>query len=156
MRDVAIVSFAQSRNVRRENRRNEVEMLIPVVQEAVLRSGIPKPEIGFTCSGSSDYLAGQPFSFVVAVGLEFFGPEDLPVGHPGVPTRLRPLSPQRRHGGRLVLCVAGDRHRGFHSLSLGRLRRGGAQAHVRQGFAIRTRRVRLKPRSDRAIDADCC
>jgi acetyl-CoA acetyltransferase len=67
MRDVAVVSFAQSRNVRRENRRNEVEMLIPVVQEAVEKSGIPKREIGFTCSGSSDYLAGQPFSFVMAV-----------------------------------------------------------------------------------------
>jgi len=67
MRDVAIVSFAQSPNVRRENRRNEVEMLIPVVKEAVEKSGIPKREIGFTCSGSSDYLAGQSFSFVMAV-----------------------------------------------------------------------------------------
>ena len=67
MRDVAVVSFAQTKNVRRENRRNEVEMLIPVVQEAVEKSGIPKQEIGFTCSGSSDYLAGQSFSFVLAV-----------------------------------------------------------------------------------------
>jgi acetyl-CoA acetyltransferase len=67
MRDVAVVSFAQAKNVRRENRRNEVEMLIPVVQEAIAKSGIPKREIGFTCFGSSDYLAGQPFSFVVAV-----------------------------------------------------------------------------------------
>jgi len=67
MRDVAVVSFAQARNVRRENRRNEVEMLIPVVKEAVEKSGIPKREIGFTCSGSSDYLAGQSFSFVMAV-----------------------------------------------------------------------------------------
>jgi acetyl-CoA acetyltransferase len=67
MRDVAVVSFAQTKNVRRENRRNEVEMLIPVVQEAVEKSGIPKKEIGFTCSGSSDYLAGQSFSFVMAV-----------------------------------------------------------------------------------------
>jgi acetyl-CoA acetyltransferase len=67
MRDVAVVSFAQSKSLRRENRRNEVEMLIPVVQEAIEKSGIPKREIGFTCSGSSDYLAGQPFSFVMAV-----------------------------------------------------------------------------------------
>jgi len=67
MRDVAVVSFAQTKNVRRENRRNEVEMLIPVVQEAVEKSGIPKQEIGFYCSGSSDYLAGQSFSFVMAV-----------------------------------------------------------------------------------------
>lgn len=67
MRDVAIVSFAQSRSVRRDPYRNEVEILMPVVREAVERSGIPQKEIGFTCSGSSDYLAGQPFSFVMAL-----------------------------------------------------------------------------------------
>ena len=67
MRDVAVVSFAQTKNVRRENRRNEVEMLIPVVQEAIENGGVPKEEIGFYCSGSTDYLAGQSFSFVMAV-----------------------------------------------------------------------------------------
>ncbi len=67
MREVAIVSFAQAPNLRSERRRNEVEMLMPVVGEAIERSGIPRREIGFTCSGSSDYLAGQPFSFVAAV-----------------------------------------------------------------------------------------
>lgn len=67
MRDVAVVSFAQSRCVRRDPYHNEVEMLMPVVREAVERSGIPQKEIGFTCSGSSDYLAGQPFSFVMAL-----------------------------------------------------------------------------------------
>lgn len=67
MRDVAVVSFAQTKNVRRENRRNEVEMLIPVIQEAIENGGVPKEEIGFYCSGSTDYLAGQSFSFVMAV-----------------------------------------------------------------------------------------
>jgi acetyl-CoA acetyltransferase len=67
MRDVAIVSFAQSRSVRSERVCNEVEMLMPVVAEAVERSGIPRSEIGFTCSGSCDYLAGQPFAFVMAL-----------------------------------------------------------------------------------------
>jgi acetyl-CoA acetyltransferase len=67
MRDIAVVSFAQSRSVRSEAQRNEVEILLPVVQEAVERSGIPKQEIGFTCSGSCDYLAGQPFAFVTAL-----------------------------------------------------------------------------------------
>ena len=67
MRDVAVVSFAQMPNVRCEKRRNEVEMLMPVVREAVERSGIPRKEIGFTCSGSCDYLAGQPFAFVSAL-----------------------------------------------------------------------------------------
>jgi acetyl-CoA acetyltransferase len=64
MRDVAIVSFAQAPSRRLDLERNEVEILMPVVREAVARSGIPKAEIGFVCSGSTDYLAGQPFSFV--------------------------------------------------------------------------------------------
>src|SRR5437588_3143914 len=70
VRDVAIVSFAQS-IARAETERNEVEILMPVVQEARERSGIPKEEIGFTCSGSADFLAGQPFAFVS--GLEAIG-----------------------------------------------------------------------------------
>src|SRR5215472_896387 len=67
MRDVAIVSFAQAKAKRRELDANEVEILMPVVQEAVARSGIPKREIGFTVSGSCDYVAGQPFAFVSAL-----------------------------------------------------------------------------------------
>ncbi|NRA02182.1 MAG: thiolase domain-containing protein [Myxococcales bacterium] len=66
MREVAVVSFAQSA-ARREPARNEVEILMPVVTQAVEASGIPRHEIGFTCSGSCDYLAGQAFSFVSAV-----------------------------------------------------------------------------------------
>ena len=64
MRDVAVVSFAQSPAVRRDDERNEVEILMPVVTEAIERSGIGRKEIGFTCSGSCDYLAGVPFAFV--------------------------------------------------------------------------------------------
>jgi acetyl-CoA acetyltransferase len=64
MRDVAVVSFAQSASVRAEQARNEVEILMPVVQEAIARSGIGRKEIGFTMSGSCDYLAGAPFAFV--------------------------------------------------------------------------------------------
>jgi len=67
MRDVAVVSFAQSPSVRADRFRNEVEILMPVVHEAIARSGIDRREIGFTCSGSSDYLAGQPFAFVTAL-----------------------------------------------------------------------------------------
>jgi acetyl-CoA acetyltransferase len=66
MRDVAIVSFAQS-NRAKETERNEVEILLPVVAEAVKASGLPRSEIGFTCSGSSDFLQGQPFAFVMAL-----------------------------------------------------------------------------------------
>ncbi len=67
MRNVAIVSSAQTPYVRRERTRSEVEMVLSVVTEAVERSGIPKSDIGFTCSGSSDYIAGQAFAFVHAV-----------------------------------------------------------------------------------------
>ncbi len=72
MRDVAIVSFAQVPNVRRELDRNEVEMLMPVVTEAIEASGIGRKEIDFTVSGSCDYIAGQPFAFVS--GIDAVGP----------------------------------------------------------------------------------
>ena len=67
MRDVAVISFSQAPMRRREVDRNEVEILMPVVAEAVERSGLPRHEIGFTCSGSCDYLQGQPFAFVIAL-----------------------------------------------------------------------------------------
>jgi acetyl-CoA acetyltransferase len=70
MRDVAIVAFAQTPSVRRDDR-NEPEMIAPVVTEALERSGIPRGEIGFTVSGSSDFVAGIPFSFVS--GLDAIG-----------------------------------------------------------------------------------
>ncbi len=66
MRDVAIISFAQSCK-RKERERNEVEILMPVVAEAVEASGMPRADIEFTCSGSCDYLQGQAFAFVGAL-----------------------------------------------------------------------------------------
>jgi acetyl-CoA acetyltransferase len=47
--------------------RNEVEILLPVVKQAVEQSGFARTEIDFTCSGSSDFLQGQPFAFVMAL-----------------------------------------------------------------------------------------
>jgi acetyl-CoA acetyltransferase len=67
MREIAVVSFAQARSTRREILRNEVEILMPVVAEAVASSGLSRDRIGFTVSGSCDYLAGVPFSFVLAL-----------------------------------------------------------------------------------------
>jgi acetyl-CoA acetyltransferase len=66
-RDVAVVAFAQAPSVRREERRNEVEMLMPVVRAALDACGLTKRDIGFFVSGSSDYLAGAPFAFVHAL-----------------------------------------------------------------------------------------
>ncbi|HEX5615070.1 MAG TPA: lipid-transfer protein [Acidimicrobiia bacterium] len=63
MRDVAVVSFAYSA-VAKDDVHNEVELIGPVVREAMAASGLAKSEIGFTCSGSFDYLQGGPFAFV--------------------------------------------------------------------------------------------
>jgi acetyl-CoA acetyltransferase len=67
MRDVGIIGFAQTGHVRREQHRNEVEMLMPVLEEVRSRAQVTKDDIGFTCSGSTDYLAGVGFSFVMTL-----------------------------------------------------------------------------------------
>ena len=59
-----MVAVAQMPNVRAETALNEVEMLMPVLQDVRARAGLDQTEIGFTCSGSTDYLSGQAFSFV--------------------------------------------------------------------------------------------
>jgi acetyl-CoA acetyltransferase len=64
MRDVAIVSFTQSKHQRAVRDLNEVEMLMPVTRAALDQVGLAISDIGFTCSGSTDYLAGSAFSFV--------------------------------------------------------------------------------------------
>lgn len=66
-RPVAVVSFAQADNLRHLTDRNEVEMLMPVISDVFGRIGITKNDIGFICSGSTDYLIGGPFSFVGAL-----------------------------------------------------------------------------------------
>jgi acetyl-CoA acetyltransferase len=67
MRDVAVVAFAQSHHARREQRRNEVEMLMPVLHQVKTDVGLDQSQIDFTCSGSTDYLAGAAFSFVMTL-----------------------------------------------------------------------------------------
>ncbi|MDH2390222.1 thiolase domain-containing protein [Streptomyces sp. HNM0663] len=66
-RDVAIVAFAQTVCRRRTDELSEVEMLMPVLHEVLRRTGLKTGDIGFTCSGSSDYLAGRAFSFTMAL-----------------------------------------------------------------------------------------
>ncbi|MEY2403457.1 MAG: hypothetical protein QOD38_1008 [Acidimicrobiaceae bacterium] len=63
MRDVAIVSFAQAPSQAAVDE-TETQMLYPVITKAIERSGLARKDIGFTCSGSADYLAGAPFAFV--------------------------------------------------------------------------------------------
>ena len=65
---VAVVGFAQSRSVRiSDTTTNGVELLIPLFHDVLERAGMTKADVGFWCSGSSDYLAGRAFSFVTAV-----------------------------------------------------------------------------------------
>jgi acetyl-CoA acetyltransferase len=66
--DVAVIGFAQSPCARRaDSTTSGVEMLVPIFQEVLRGTGLVKGDIGFWCSGSSDYLAGRAFSFVQAV-----------------------------------------------------------------------------------------
>jgi acetyl-CoA acetyltransferase len=65
MREVAIVSFAEVSYPRSED--DEVELITGVLGRAMAASGVTKKEIGFTVSGSCDYLGGRPFSFVTAL-----------------------------------------------------------------------------------------
>jgi acetyl-CoA acetyltransferase len=67
IRPVSVASFAQARNVRRDDQHNEVEMLLPVIGEVFDNIGITKDDVDFICSGSTDYLIGGPFSFVMAL-----------------------------------------------------------------------------------------
>jgi acetyl-CoA acetyltransferase len=66
--EVAVVGFEQAPTVRAtDGTTNGVEMLIPVFQRLLANAGLAKGDVGFWCSGSSDYLAGRAFSFVTAV-----------------------------------------------------------------------------------------
>jgi len=65
---VAVVGFAQSPcRVREDVTTSGVEMLVPIFAEVFGATGLTRADIGFWCSGSSDYLAGRAFSFVQAI-----------------------------------------------------------------------------------------
>ena len=67
MRDIAIVSFSQLPSVAEIEAADEAELLQPVTSDAMKQVGLTQQDIGFTCSGSADYLIGRAFSFVAAV-----------------------------------------------------------------------------------------
>ncbi len=70
MRDIAVIGFGQSA-APTEIHRNEVELLMPVIDAALDDAHLTRDDMGFVCSGSCDYLIGAPFSFVMA--LDAFG-----------------------------------------------------------------------------------
>jgi acetyl-CoA acetyltransferase len=66
--DVAVVGFAHAPHVRRtDGTTNGVEMLMPCFASIYAELGLTQTDIGFWCSGSSDYLAGRAFSFISAI-----------------------------------------------------------------------------------------
>ncbi|MFL6024613.1 MAG: lipid-transfer protein, partial [Marmoricola sp.] len=67
MRDVAVVGFAQRQMKELDGSPTCLELLVPILGELYQQTGWTKSDIGFWCSGSSDYLAGRSFSFVSAV-----------------------------------------------------------------------------------------
>ena len=67
MRDVAVVGFAQRQMREFVGSPNCVELLVPILGDLWEQTGWTKSDIGFWCSGSSDYLAGRSFSFVTAI-----------------------------------------------------------------------------------------
>ncbi|CAN5349994.1 thiolase domain-containing protein [soil metagenome] len=67
MRDVAVVGFAQRQMEDFDGSPTCVELLVPLLAECYEQTGWTRRDVGFWCSGSSDYLAGRSFSFVSAV-----------------------------------------------------------------------------------------
>ena len=66
MRDVAIVASSMVQAVAMDAD-TEVEFMVPLVEDVKRQSGLDSQDFGFVCSGSSDFLAGQAFSFVMTL-----------------------------------------------------------------------------------------
>jgi acetyl-CoA acetyltransferase len=64
---VAVIGFAQAPCLPSAGTTSGVETLVPVFRQALAAARLDRREVGFWCSGSSDYLAGRAFSFVNAV-----------------------------------------------------------------------------------------
>ena len=64
MREVAVISYAQTPMTRDAGAQNEVELIMKVVHQTLDDINLKQSEIDFTCSGSSDYLQGVSFAFV--------------------------------------------------------------------------------------------
>lgn len=67
MRDIAIISYAQTPQVRDAGAQNDIELVMDVTRRAMNQVGYTIDDIDFICSGSCDYLGGAAFAFVNAV-----------------------------------------------------------------------------------------
>lgn len=64
MRDVAVVSFAQSPCSAANRTDDMADILLPVIRDAVEAAGIERDEIDFFASGSHDFFEGRTFSYI--------------------------------------------------------------------------------------------
>lgn len=67
MRDIAIISYAQTPQVRDAGAQNDIELVMDVTRRAMDAVDMTIDDIDFICSGSCDYLGGAAFAFVNAV-----------------------------------------------------------------------------------------
>lgn len=68
MKDIAIVAYQQSKCASTVGAMNEVEIIMPVLQDTYKQIGIESAQdVDFVCSGSCDYLQGAAFAFVMGV-----------------------------------------------------------------------------------------
>jgi len=65
-RAIHVCGFAELPPVELDHR-SEAELVQAVTALALADAGMQRGDIGFTCSGSSDYVMGRPFSFVMAL-----------------------------------------------------------------------------------------
>ena len=119
MTEVAVVGFAHAPHARRtDGTTNGVEMLMPCFAEIYADLGLKQTEIGFRCSGASDYLAGRAFAFVS--GLDSIGA--VPPIHESTSRWTRP-GRCTRHGWVLTGEVDTALVYGFGKSSAGNLHR---------------------------------
>ncbi len=67
MREVAVIAYYQTPQVRDCGAKNDVELVMEAVHGVKNQIGFTQQDIDFTCSGSCDYLGGAAFAFVSAV-----------------------------------------------------------------------------------------
>jgi len=67
MRPVHIVGYARLDAALRDTAHDEAEMVQKVTAAALADAGMARTDVGFTCSGSNDYVMGRPFSFTMAL-----------------------------------------------------------------------------------------
>mgnify|MGYP002632418978 CR=1 FL=1 len=67
MRPVYVAGFAELPHLLQDNLLDEPEMVQRVTAAALADAGLGRDDVGFTCSGSNDYVMGRPFSFATAL-----------------------------------------------------------------------------------------